>query len=143
MRLDRGGQAVGGLVVEHVDHSAAGHVDQHGPVGVAAPPGEVIDARHRQRRSRWLGQCADQPQQRHPAHERPEPASQPGAGPPAQRQSDRLYPLPRQRAEPAMAHRHPVDLLGKDPAYAAAQCAEEPPHPQVQHGLPPTDRRVQ
>jgi len=42
--VEPGGQAVGGAIVEHVDHPAAGHVDQHGPVAVAASPGEVIDA---------------------------------------------------------------------------------------------------
>jgi hypothetical protein len=84
-----GGEAVGAAVVEHVDHSVGGHVDEHGSIGVATSPGEVVHAQHGQRCNGPVGQGADQPQQRHLAHLRPEPAGQPGTGSATQRQCHR------------------------------------------------------
>ncbi|WP_432995946.1 hypothetical protein [Dactylosporangium sp. CA-233914] len=80
---------------------------------------------------------------RHPARLRPEAVGQPGAGSPAQRQGDGLPYLAGQRAVAAAPHGEAFDLIGEYPAHAAGQGAEEPPHPQLDHGLPARDRRVE
>jgi hypothetical protein len=50
--------------------------------------GEVVDAEHRHRPSRRVGQCLDQPQQRVPAHRHPRSGGQAHSRAPGQCQPD-------------------------------------------------------
>jgi hypothetical protein len=73
MQTEPTGEVVGFPAQEHVDRAMlVGQVDQHRAVLVAAAQCELIDAQDRHRADRWIGQGADHPQQRRPAHTHPQ-----------------------------------------------------------------------
>ena len=82
------GQVRAVAAVEDLDRAVGGHIDQHGAVMAAFAEGEVVNAEHRHRPGRRVGQRLDQPQQRVPAHRHPRSGGQPHARAAGQRQPD-------------------------------------------------------
>jgi hypothetical protein len=92
---------------------------------------EVIHAQHQRGRFIRVGGCADQPQQRRPAHRARQPAGQPGAGPSAQGQRDRGQHGLQAAGPPAVAGGQARYLLRERRLGARLVLAEEPAGLQV------------
>ncbi len=123
------------------DRRRCGHLVRS--VGAAAAQGEVIHAQH------WgsavgcgVGQGSDHPDQRHPVHRSGQAAGEPGTGPAAQGQDDRLQQRAERDAVAAVADGQPGHLLGESLRGAVVVAAPEPPYPQVKRHLLVADRAV-
>jgi hypothetical protein len=120
-----------GSLRQHVDGPAGLDVDEHGAVDMPAAQREVIHAEDPRGGDGQVGQGADQPQQRGPAGRGRQPAGQPGAGPAAECQGDRL----QRPGQPGGAPRVPAgqgrDLLGEGDGITRFVSAEEPADLQV------------
>ncbi|BFV60517.1 hypothetical protein KCMC57_up56210 [Kitasatospora sp. CMC57] len=142
MRGEPGCEAVGGSFGQDIDRAAAFDVDQDRAVVVALAQGEVVDAEHPHRPGLRVRQGSDQADQSIAADPDCQVPGEPGAGPAAQSERDRLADLPQRHRAAAMTERQARYLLGEGPLPALGGIAEEPADPQVQHQLLPTDRRV-
>ncbi|MFJ9753090.1 hypothetical protein [Streptomyces chartreusis] len=112
MVVEPPGQGLGAFGQYH-DGTSAFHVDQHGPVVVAATESEVVDAEHPHTARGRIGQGPDETQERVLADPDGLPFGEPSAGPTAHSQRDVLADFPWQHRAAAMPKGQSRDLLGK------------------------------
>jgi hypothetical protein len=124
-----GGQRGSLAVRQQVDRPVAGHVDQDGAVGRAAPEGEVIDAEHGHSRRRRYRLGADETDQQVFSARHAQLGGQPGAGPAGQRQRDRHQLLGDQRGSTGKRRGQSWDLFGEHGLCAPRVDALEPAYP--------------
>jgi hypothetical protein len=120
-----GGQRGSLAVRQQVDRPVAGHVDQDGAVGRAAPEGEVIDAEHGHSRRRRYRLGADETDQQVFSARHAQLGGQPGAGAAGQGQRDRRQLLSGQRGPPDERRGQSRDLLGEGGLWAGRSPALE------------------
>jgi hypothetical protein len=136
------GEGLGGAFGQHLDGTAALHVDQDRAVVVPALESEIVNTKSTHGLRLGIGQGTDETQQGVLADTDGLYLGQSGAGPAAQSERDRLADPAQQEGAAAVAEGQPVDLLGEGPLAAVGAAAEEPANPQVKQSLLARDRRI-
>jgi hypothetical protein len=136
------GERAGLPVSQQLHRAMAVHVDQDAAVDLAAAQREVVHPEHRHAAGLGVGQRPDQAQQGATTDRQPKRVGQPRPSTARQRQTDRLEHPARQRAAASVRRGQTRDLLGERARRTGGVVAEEPAHPQPQHHVLATDRRV-
>lgn len=136
-----GGDRARFTIRQQVSRPAGLDVDQYGPVDTALAHRVLIDADHP--RDLWLGfrEGVDQPQDRVPAHPRPEDIGQPGTGAAGQGEAD-LGHRPHSFGPLAVPPGQARNLLDERPPHAGADFAREAPNAKSQHHPPPRHGKI-
>ena len=132
-------QRLGVAASQQVQRRTGLAVDDDRAVVVAAPDGEVVHPEHPRDGRRRVRGGHHQPQQHLPAGRLGQGGSQPGPGPPGQRDRDVPQHAGQQRSLPAVADGQARDLLSERRALAAGAAAEEPADGQPDHHPAPAD----
>ena len=109
-------------------------VDDQRAVGVAAPPGPVVDADHSRLGDRRRRHGAHRAQQCVAADRDGEARREPGAGRAADGEAEATVHLSQPSGPPQARRCHRTDALGEDPARAAGRVAPEAAQAQVHLG---------
>lgn len=142
MGIQPGAEGLRGPLGQHIDRPAGLDVDQDGAVDVPLAQREIIHAQHQRDRLIRIGGRADEPHQRRPAHRAGQPSGQPGPGPAAQGQRDRLQHALQAAGPPAVAGGQARYLLGERRLAAPVVAAEEPADLQVNDHFPAAGRGI-
>ena len=119
-----------------------GQVDQHRAVMVPSAQRELIDTEHSDLPDRGIRQAADHPQQRRTAHRHAQLGSQPGSGPPCQRQPDCRQRTLQADAAAGVPLGQIRYLLDESACPAVDVVTEEPAHRQPEHDRPPRNGKI-
>jgi hypothetical protein len=81
-------QGVGGAIREQRHRLPTRQIDEHGPIGLACPQGDIVHAEPRRRRNCWHRVAAQLAEQGVPAHGDVPGVAQPPAGPAPEGQTE-------------------------------------------------------